>query len=42
LDGGLNAVYLAMAAMAVLGLLVALGFPGGSALTHAHEEARGR
>jgi len=40
LDGGLHAVYLAMAGMAAMGLLVALGFPRGSALAHAHEEAR--
>ena len=42
LDGGLNAVYLAMAGMAAVGLAVALGFPRGSALTHAHQEARVR
>jgi EmrB/QacA subfamily drug resistance transporter len=42
LDGGLNAVYLSMAGMAAVGLLVAFGFPRGSALAHAHEEARGQ
>lgn len=40
LDGGLNYVYLAMAAMAFLGLFVALQFPKGSAESHAHAESR--
>ncbi len=42
LDGGLHSVYLIMAGMAVLGLVVALFFPGGGAEEHAHEEARVR
>jgi EmrB/QacA subfamily drug resistance transporter len=40
LNGGLNYVYLAMAAMAFLGLFVALQFPKGSAESHAHAESR--
>jgi EmrB/QacA subfamily drug resistance transporter len=40
LDGGLTYVYLAMAAMAFLGLFVALRFPRGSAESHAHAESR--
>ncbi len=40
LDGGLNYVYLAMAAMAFVGLFVALRFPKGSAASHAHAESR--
>jgi len=40
LDGGLNYVYLAMAAMALVGLFVALRFPKGSAASHAHAESR--
>jgi len=42
LEAGLTNVYLVMAGMAVLGLLVALLFPRGSAESHAHDEARVR
>ncbi len=42
LDGGLHAVYLIMAGMALLGLVVALFFPSGGAAEHAHAEARVR
>ncbi len=42
LDGGLHSVYLIMAGMAVVGLVVALFFPAGSAEAHAHAEARVR
>jgi len=40
LDGGLHSVYVIMAAMAAVGLGVALLFPRGGAEEHAHEEAR--
>jgi EmrB/QacA subfamily drug resistance transporter len=40
LDTGLNSIYLAMAGMAVLGVLVAVLFPKGSAESHAHQDAR--
>ncbi|HEX7049441.1 MAG TPA: MDR family MFS transporter [Longimicrobiales bacterium] len=36
---GLRSVYVAFAVMACVGLIVALFFPGGSAVEHAHEEA---
>ncbi|MGW8267195.1 MAG: MDR family MFS transporter [Longimicrobiales bacterium] len=36
IDGGLGTIYLAMAAMAAGGLVVALFFPGGSAKSHAY------
>lgn len=42
LDGGLHSVYLIMAAMAAVGLAVALFFPSGGAAEHAHAEARVR
>ncbi len=38
LDGGLTTIYLAMAGMALIGLVVALIFPGGSVEFHAHDE----
>ncbi|MGH7461667.1 MAG: MFS transporter, partial [Longimicrobiales bacterium] len=38
LAGGLHAVFLACAALALLGLGIALLFPGGSATDHAHKE----
>lgn len=40
LESGLASIYAAMAVMAVLGILVALAFPAGSAESHAHEDAR--
>ena len=40
LDGGLSTVYLAMAGMALVGLIVALVFPKGSVESQAHEEGR--
>lgn len=40
LDGGLHSVYLIMAAMAAVGLAVALFFPRGGAAEHAHADAR--
>ncbi|MBI4539087.1 MAG: MFS transporter [Gemmatimonadetes bacterium] len=40
LENGLTTVYLALAGVALLGLAAALLFPGGSAASHAHREAR--
>jgi EmrB/QacA subfamily drug resistance transporter len=42
LEGGLHSVYLIMAAIAAVGLAVALFFPSGTAEEHAHAEARAR
>jgi len=38
LNSGLGAIYMVMAALAVLGLLVAFAFPSGSAESHAHSD----
>ncbi len=40
MDGGLHSVYVAIAGMALVGVLVAVLFPRGSAESHAHEEVR--